>query len=155
MPAPLCCNWQKPSDSTSRFDGCYIVTTDVAADELKSTEVMAAYRKLAFVEQAFRNLKTVQLEVRPVYHKRDDRIRSHVFLCMLAYYLQWHLQQRLRPLFAADGQGKNRRWTVRAVIDSLRQITRNKVQMGDVTFYQNSELTEEQKKILELLSIRL
>ena len=138
-----------------RFDGCYIVTTDVAADELKSTEVVAAYRKLAFVEQAFRNLKTVQLEVRPVYHKRDDRIRSHVFLCMLAYYLQWHLQQRLRPLFAADGQGKNRRWTVRAVIDSLRQITRNKVQMGDVTFYQNSELTEEQKKILELLSIRL
>jgi transposase len=50
-------------------------------------------------------LKTVQLEIRPVYHKNDERIRSHVFLCMLAYYLQGHMEKRLAPLFAADGQG--------------------------------------------------
>src|SRR5271165_4543199 len=50
--------------------------------------------------------RPVQLEVRPVYHKTDDRIRTHVFLCTLAYYLQWHLKQRLEPLFAADGTHK-------------------------------------------------
>ena len=50
------------------------------------------------MEDAFRNLKTVQLEIRPVYHKTDDRIRAHVFLCVLAYYLQWHMNQRLAPL---------------------------------------------------------
>ena len=53
---------------------------------------------MGLVEEAFRSLKTVQLEVRPVYHKTDDRIRSHVFLCTMAYYLQWHLKQRVEPL---------------------------------------------------------
>jgi hypothetical protein len=71
---------------------------------MTASEVVASYKKLG--EEAFRSLKTVQLEVRPVYHKTDDRIRSHVFLCTLAYYLQWHLKQRLEPLFAADGTHK-------------------------------------------------
>lgn len=61
---------------------------------------------MGLVEKAFRNLKTVQLEVRPVYHKTDDRIKSHVFLCTLAYYLQWHLKRRLERLFATDGTTK-------------------------------------------------
>jgi transposase len=54
-------------------------------------QAVACYKGLSHVEQAFRNLKTVSLEMRPVYHKTDDRIRSHVFLCMLSYYLQWHM----------------------------------------------------------------
>jgi hypothetical protein len=62
---------------------------------MSTVEVVNAYKSLTFVERAFRNLKTVQLEIRPVYHKTDERIRSHVFLCMLAYYLQWHMEQRL------------------------------------------------------------
>src|SRR6202035_2536253 len=80
------------------------------------------YKKLGLVEEAFRSLKTVQLEVRPVYHKTDDRIRSHVFLCTLAYYLQWHLKQRLEPLFAADGTHTDRQWTVRNVIERLAAL---------------------------------
>src|SRR5262249_23921780 len=79
-------------------------------------EVVASYKKLGLVEEAFRNLKTVQLEVRPVFHKTDERIRSHVFLCTLAYYLLWHFKQRLEPWFAADGTHKDRQWTVRNVI---------------------------------------
>jgi transposase len=145
---------QKIADE-QRFDGCYIVTTDVIPSELKAAEVVAAYRKLSLVEQAFRNLKTVQLEVRPVYHKKDDRIRAHIFLCMLAYYLQWHIEQRLAPLFASDGKGKDREWTFRAVMDNLRQVTRNKIRMNGIEFYQNSELTEEQKHIVDLLQVAL
>ena len=61
-------------------------------------QAVASYKGLSQVEQAFRNLKTVSLEMRPMYHKTDDRIRAHVFLCMLAYYLQWHLTERLAPL---------------------------------------------------------
>lgn len=137
------------------LDGCYIITTDASAKQLKTAEVVASYRRLALVEQAFRNLKTVELQVRPMYHKRDDRIRAHVFLCMLAYYLQWHMQQRLKPLFESDGKGKERRWTFRAVIDTLQQITRSKVQMNGVTFFKNSEPTEDQQSILEALGIRL
>ena len=138
-----------------RFDGCYIITTDVESEQLEKTQVVSAYRRLALVEQAFRNLKTVQLEIRPVYHKKDSRIRSHVFLCMLAYYLQWHVQQKLAPLFASDGQGKHRRWTFRAVMDTLRQITRNKVSVNGVEFYQTSELTKEQAQLIKLLGVKV
>ena len=74
------------------------MSSELPREKMAGAEVVASYKKLGLVEEAFRNLKTVQLEVRPVFHKTDDRIRSHVFLCTLAYYLQWHLKQRLEPL---------------------------------------------------------
>jgi hypothetical protein len=64
------------------FDGCYVVYTDLPAERMTKEEGVASYKKLSLVEEAFRNLKTVWLEVRPVYHKTDDRIRSHVFICI-------------------------------------------------------------------------
>jgi len=138
-----------------RFDGCYIVTSDVDKDQMNTMEVVHAYKSLTFVERAFRNLKTVQLEIRPVYHKNDERIRGHVFLCMLAYYLQWHMEQRLAPLFTQDGKGQERRWTFRGVIDCLAQITRNKVTVNGAEFYQNSTPTPEQEEILSLLQVTM
>jgi hypothetical protein len=78
-----------------RFDGCYIICGTVPAERMAKQALVASYKSLALVENAFRNLKTVQLEIRPVYHKTDDRIRAHVFLCVLAYYLQWHMNQLL------------------------------------------------------------
>jgi len=138
-----------------RFDGCYIVTSDVDKDQMNTMEVVHAYKRLTFVERAFRNLKTVQLEIRPVYHKSDERIRAHVFLCMLAYYLQWHMEQRLAPLFTQDGKGQERRWTFRGVIDCLVQITRNKVSVNGAEFYQNSTPTPEQEQILSLLQVTM
>jgi len=138
-----------------RFDGCYIISTDVEEARLNTLEVVNAYKSLTFVKRAFRNLKTVQLEIRPVYHKNDDRIRCHVFLCMLAYYLQWHMEQRLAPLFKADGQGNEQRWTFRGVIDCLAQITRNTVSAQGVELYQNSTPTDEQQQILDLLGVTM
>ena len=138
-----------------RFDGCYIITSDVDQAQMNTLQVVHAYKSLAFVERAFRNLKTVQLEIRPVYHKKDERIRSHVFLCMLAYYLQWHMEQRLAPLFASDGQGQERRWTFRGVIDSLAQITRNRVTVNGAEFFQNSTPTPEQQEFLDLLQVTM
>jgi transposase len=137
------------------FDGCYVVSTDVSAEQMKETEVVKAYKKLSLAEQAFRNLKTVALEIRPVYHKKDDRIRSHVFLCVLAYYVQWHMEQRLKPLFEEDGQGKHRQWTVENVLERLKGIRRQRVSLGAVEFDQVSQPDEEQQKILDLLKVRL
>jgi transposase len=150
--------WSVDTDKVAnekRFDGCYIISTDVEKEQMNTVEVVNAYKSLTFVERAFRNLKTVQLEVRPVYHKNDDRIRSHVFLCMLSYYLQWHMEQRLAPLFKDNGEGENRRWTFRGVIDCLAQITRNRVTVNGAEFYQNSTPTEEQQQILSLLEVEM
>ena len=122
---------------------------------MNTLEVVNAYKSLTFVERAFRDLETVQLEIRPVYHKNDDRIRSHVFLCMLAYYLQWHMEQRLAPLFKDDGVGKERRWTFRGVIDCLAQITRNRIGVNGAEYYQNSIPTAEQEQLLGLLEVSM
>jgi len=74
---------------------------------------------------------------------------------MLAYYLQWHMEQRLAPLFSSDGKGQDRRWTLRGVIDCLVQITRNRVAVNGAEFDQNSTPTPEQEQILELLQVTM
>jgi transposase len=150
--------WARDEDRITRekrLDGCYVICTDVPPALMDTQRVVDTYKDLKHVEQAFRTLKTTDLQMRPVYHKTDDRICSHIFLCMLSYYLEWHLLKRLRPLFEADGQNKDRRWTLRGVIASLAQITRNKVSIGEATFYRNSKPTEEQQKILSLLGTAL
>ena len=119
---------------------------------MAKAQVVASYKKLSFVEEAFRNLKTVQLEVRPVYHKKDERIRSHVFVCLLAYYLQWHARQRLEPLFKKDGKGKERQWTFRNVIEHLATIRSNRVKNAEVEFDLHTSADAEHQTILDLLA---
>ena len=133
------------------FDGCYIISSDVPAEQMAQQKVVASYKSLSLVEGAFRNLKTVSLEMRPVYHKKDDRIRSHVFLCMLAYHVQWHAQQRLTPLFAKDGKGKDRQWTFSNVMERLKALRRQRVKASGVEFEQVAEAEEDQREILDLL----
>jgi transposase len=83
-------------------DGLYIVRTSLAEVTLGDVDTVRSYKSLALVERAFRCVKTVDLHVRPVYHWLADRVRAHVFLCMLAYYLEWHMRQRLAPMLFDD-----------------------------------------------------
>src|ERR1700712_4016798 len=87
--------------------GLYVVHTSLPQATLDDTETMRGYKSLARVEWAFRCIKTVDLNVRPVYHWLEDRVRAHVLLCMLAYYLEWHMRQCLAPMLFddADKQG--------------------------------------------------
>ena len=133
------------------LDGCYIVRTDVPVEVMTTEEVVTGYKSLGNVERAFRSLKTAHLEIRPVYHKTDERIKGHVFMCMLAYYLEWHLAKRLHSFFAKDGKGADRRWTVKGIIDRLSQIQSNRVKLQGVEFDQITEADDEQKEILNLL----
>ena len=144
---------QQKITAAKRLDGCYIITTKVSKAIMDKHEVVASYKKLQLVEQAFRNLKTVQIEMRPIYHHLDHRIKAHVFLCMLGYYVQWHMHHLLTPLFHQDERGSKRRWTFTNVVETLRGITRNKVSVAGTTFYRNSTPTNEQDKILKLLEI--
>ena len=86
----------------ARLDGIYVVRTGVPAQALMPDETAQAYKDLARVERAFRNLKTADLEIRPVRHWTPDRVRAHVFLCMLTYHVEWHLRQTLAPLLFHD-----------------------------------------------------
>ena len=146
---------QEPITQEKLFDGCYIIRTDTPAQQMTPSEVVTSYKSLSSVEQAFRTLKTVALEVRPVYHKKDPRILSHVFLCVLAYYLLWHLERRLQPLFEQDGQGKRRQWTVENVLQRLKAIRRQRVRANGVEFDQVTLPEADQQKILDLLKVKL
>jgi Transposase DDE domain len=84
------------------LDGIYVLRTALAAHKMEAPEVVRSYKSLSEVERAFRSLKTVDLKVRPIHHRLADRVRSHIFLCMLAYYVQWHMIQAWRPLLFAD-----------------------------------------------------
>lgn len=84
------------------LDGIYVLRTDVRPAILDAAGTVRAYKNLATVERAFRSIKTVDLEVRPIHHRRAQRVRAHVLLCMLAYYLEWHMRQVLKPILFDD-----------------------------------------------------
>ena len=84
------------------LDGIYVIRTNVPADKLPADNAVRAYKSLSRVERAFRSYKTVDLKVRPVHHRLQGRVRSHVFLCMLAYYVEWHMRRSLAPLLFDD-----------------------------------------------------
>lgn len=83
-------------------DGIYIVRTSLTAEVMDDATTVRSYKSLSRVERAFRSIKTVDLQIRPVHHWLADRVRAHVFLCMLAYYLEWHMRQLLAPLLFDD-----------------------------------------------------
>jgi len=84
------------------LDGIYVLRTSVAATAIPAEETVRCYKRLAQVERAFRSLKSVDLKVRPIYHRLADRVRAHVLLCMLAAYVEWHMKQSLTPLLFTD-----------------------------------------------------
>jgi hypothetical protein len=97
--------WQRRHQAIAQetaLDGLYVIRTSVAARQLDAPAAVAAYKSLAHVERAFRSIKTVDLQVRPVFHYNTQRVRAHVFLCMLAYYVEWHMRQRLKPMLFDD-----------------------------------------------------
>ena len=91
-------------EAEAALDGLYVVRTSLPAEQLDANATVAAYKSLAHVERAFRSMKTVDLNVRPVFLYSESHVRAHVFLCMLAYYVEWHMRQRLKPMLFDDEQ---------------------------------------------------
>ena len=97
--------WTRKSDAIAAetaLDGLYVIRTSLSADQLDAAATVAAYKSLAHVERAFRCMKTIDLHVRPVFHYNAERVRAHVLLCMLAYYVEWHMRECLKPMLFDD-----------------------------------------------------
>jgi hypothetical protein len=86
----------------ARLDGIYVIRTSLPADAMSAADAVRAYKDLARVERAFRTLKSVDLQIRPVHHWIEPRVRAHVFLCMIAYYVEWHLREAWAPILFHD-----------------------------------------------------
>jgi transposase len=107
-------HWSRNAESIraeAALDGIYIIRTSVPAERMDGPECVRSYKALAQVERAFRSLKTVDLKVRPIHHRTAARVRAHILLCMLAYYVEWHMREAWRELLFADPeqQAKARR----------------------------------------------
>ncbi len=98
------------------LDGLYVIRTSLSQTTLSAEQTVSAYKDLSQVEWAFRSLKSVDLQVRPIYHWKDDRIRAHVFLCMLAYYVEWHLRGALSELLFDDHEREAAEATRKSIV---------------------------------------
>ena len=121
---------------------------------MNTEEVVASYKDLGNIERAFRNMKTVTLEMRPVHHKTDARIESHLFICMLAYYVQWHMHKAFEPIYEADGQGAERSATFRNLVEKLKSIRSNTMRTNKIEYEGPTQPDEKQQQIIDLLVAR-
>jgi hypothetical protein len=97
--------WERDGESINReqlLDGIYVIRTSEPSERLSAADGVRSYKRLAQVEQAFRCLKGIDLLVRPIHHRLEPRVRAHVLICVLAYYVEWHLRRAWRPLLFAD-----------------------------------------------------
>lgn len=163
------------------LDGIYVLRTSVPAEQLDAAGVVTAYKTLAKVERDFRSLKVDDLDLRPIYHRLEDRVRAHVLTCMLAGYLTWHLRETLAPLTftdedpptrenpvspasrstAAEAKASRHRdsdnnpvWSFHGLLEHLATLTRNQVRLAGTehTVAMLAEPTRTQQRVFELLN---
>ena len=166
-------------NTEAALDGIYVLRTSVPDAELSTGEVVRSYKGLEQVERAFRTFKGPELQIRPIHHYLDDRVRAHVFLCMLAYYLTWHLRQAWAPLLfkdeqrpfqpdpvakatrsaAAQHKARTKRTTTaepahsyKSLLAELSTLTRNTIRLPGTTatFYKLAQPTTLQARALQL-----
>ena len=125
-------------ETEAALDGIYVIRTNVSSETLGAEEVVRAYKDLSEVEQAFRVMKGFALEVGPIRHRLEERVRAHVFLCMLAYYVRWHMEKRLAPMLFTDHDpegGEARRDSVvapaRRSEPGERKVRRQRTESGE------------------------
>jgi hypothetical protein len=173
--------WQRDQasiDAEAATDGIYVIRTPVPASTLDPAGTVTAYKNLAGVERDFRSIKADDLDLRPIWHRLEDRVRAHVLICMLACYLTWHLRQAWAPLTYTDEHPPQRRNPVapahrspsadakaarktgpgnqpirgfRGLLDHLATLTRNDLRYGDVTIPALAEPTPTQRRAFDLI----
>ena len=97
----FCIDTQKVAEEAA-LDGIYVIRTSVDKQQMSAADAVRSYKSLSQVERAFRSIKTVDLKVRPIHHYLETRVRAHIFLCTLAYYVEWHMREAWRALLFCD-----------------------------------------------------
>ena len=164
------------------LDGVYVIRTSEPADKLSAADAVRAYKSLGNVEKSFRTFKGVDILVRPIRHRATDRVKAHVFLCMLTYYVEWHMRRALSTLMYAEddlpaaranrdpvakaaptAEAKRKKATGlsrdgfplngwRGIIATLGTISRTTIEVGGTSVVMDTEPTEHQARIFGLLA---
>lgn len=147
--------FSRDEDEIERYsvlDGCYVIVSNVDEKELDTETVHSKYKDLKYVENAFRSMKVSDLCVRPVRHWSENRVRGHVFMCMLAYLVVWEVKHRLNPMLERDPKTRECEGnSLREIWDTLKHITIGKLNIGGTKTTQISTVNKRQREILKLL----
>jgi len=144
---------QSSIDREARLDGIYVIRTNVAASLASAEDAVRYYKELSQVERAFRSMKSVDLKVRPIHHRTENRVRAHVLLCMLAYYVEWHMRRALAPMLFDDADpaaGEALRSSIVAPAQrspQARQKARTKRTLDDLAAHSFRTLLEDLRTI--------
>jgi hypothetical protein len=170
-------------DRETALDGIYVIRTSVSKELLADDKAVLAYKQLSKVERAFRTMKSVDLQVRPIYHHLEKRVKAHLFLCMLAYYVEFHLRRAWQSLLYHDEAGSQRRTpvapvepsasakqkkgtartkeglplqTFRGLLQSLATLSRDQIRLGETgpLYTRTTKPTALQSKAFELLGLK-
>ncbi len=133
------------------LDGIYVIETNASPLQMSAHEAVTGYKSLQHVERAFRTMKTMALELRPIYHRRSDRVRAHAFLCMLSYYVYWHMAKALAPLRKSQPETYQ---SMRHVISRLGEIQLNTALVQGMTFDIVTDPDAEQQLFLNHLGVQ-
>lgn len=168
-------------DAEAALDGVYVIRTSVDATELTPAEVVQSYKDLANIERDFRSIKTDDLQVRPIRHRLEDRVKAHLLICMLARYLVWHLRKAWSPLTFTDENppvrdnpvtpatrsteatakasrqhdaNNNQLYSFRGLLEHLKTLTRNRIRYhdNDIEFDQLTDATPTQRRAFDLIN---
>ncbi len=133
----------------AELDGFYVLRTNVPADRMEPAKVQATYKSLRALEQNFRTMKSA-LDLRPVYHRLEDRVRAHAFLCMLALYVRWHMERALEPLLAEDP-----RQSFEGLMMQLETLQRHTVEVAGQEIQMLGEPEPLHQRLFQLLGVPL
>ncbi|WP_423782754.1 IS1634 family transposase [Ferrimicrobium acidiphilum] len=117
-------------ETEAALDGIYVIRTSVSQEELDDAKAVEAYKGLSVVERNFRNLKVIDLDLRPIYHYSENRVRAHVFLSMLALYVTWHMREALAPLMFGDEEIPERHDPVAPALRSRDARAKDATKLG-------------------------
>jgi len=141
---------QESIEAEAALDGIYVIRSSEPAEHLSAEDAVRQYKMLAEVEQAFRSLKGLELLVRPIHHRVEDRVRAHMLVCFLAYYVVWHLKRAWAPLLFADehlAQHRQQRDPVASAAPAA-EVCRKKAVRGKKTVCQQEAAADCQKQVL-------
>ena len=119
------------------LDGIYVIRTSLPTERLSAEDTVRSYKSLSRVERAFRSMKTVDLKVRPIRHHLEKRVQAHIFLCMLAYYVEWNMREAWRPLLFADED-----WDAKKISDPVAPAKRSEAALQKVRSKRLNDGTE-------------
>jgi len=145
---------EKEIERYTRLDGCYVIRSNTEKYKQTTEELRDRYKDLKYVEQAFRTMKTTDIQIRPIRHFTEPQVRGHIFACFLAYRIIWELRQRLEPVLRRDPDSKRcEAGSLVEVWRDLEKITLAKTEINGKIFCKLSEVSSYAKKLLTLCQV--